>query len=627
MPSNLELARPWIFNWAKIVLLLIVFSTLVSANQVLADVPTCTVPDKITTFAEKFNVLNYESAISVAPAEDDGIIIAGTTIPPGMMEDADIFITKLNKSGNNVWTKIIQGGPGQAEDEAVKVIKTNPGYLLVGYTLSTATDGDERVLLVKFDEAGNKNWSVILGAGSLNRPVAVTQTSDGGYAVLAQQRLSEEGDLYSQVLYKVNSSGSKQWSKVITSDISSSFYAVADTNDGGIIITATAAINNYGRQSTSFSGLIKLDKNGNIEWSKIMETIPQTLPTTTGTYEDWRWSPAIFKAVEQTSDGSYLAAGQIYSALLTDTNAVGYTSSDLFVTKLDKNGKHKWTESFDFGGIETGLGIIKLNDGYLIFGEHASAQLEKKYILLKINLSGARQWHKLIGSLETGDYAKTSAGGYVVAGVKDNDPYVLKLNSYGDCHENCSLVSTTKVTRHDWTQYVLISRAAPDMKTDSSNSANYNLNISSTTIHPEQICNLEDTSSVPVCLVNKKLKHPNPNHPKTWIAIKYEQTTEIDLTSAKSIKVNDYLQPVFDEVFNNSVKIKDEMIGGLLDYVANRKITRQDVRSVKQLLIAQGFALIDTNGKKQITMSGNGLTLVITFNVNRKDSALIEVTY
>lgn len=694
----------------------------VSALPVLAknSVPQCVMPKKIKTFVNKFNIPSYyKNAVSLAKADNNGVAIAGTIMSKEEIKDSDMFVSRLDESGNNLWTKIVKG-PGQAEDEAVKIISVSSGYLLVGYSVSTETN-TERVLLAKLSAAGNKEWSVIFGAGSLNRPLSLAQTANGDYAVLTRRRISDEGDANDLVLYRLNSSGNMKWSiNLGYTDITESLYSLAKTSDNGLILTANAKIKNYAGRWSSFSSLTKLDKDGNEQWSKILETIPKSYWSISG-YQKMHFSPANFTAVIETDDG-YLATGQIGSNLLTDSTFKNLSQADIFVTKVDKNGKHKWTEGFDLGGAEKGLGITKTSDGgYLIFGEYAKILTNQKMVLLKISSSGGYEWNKILSrSSEAGDFAKADDKGYFAGGVYDDDFQIFKLNAFGDIHNNCSLVGSLETKMTDWTRYVLISKADASIAKNNSASQDYGLNTPLTSINSKNVCTLGEAVStktaekmhgdillqtekngqawyvnasnlmkyylgkpkriyeifqallpkdknnnlyykspknnktyyitsaktayntvkqtgapisnrnlamIPACLPKLTTKHQDPNHPKTWIEINYEKISSIKLTLTKSKKANKYLLPALNEVFDGKVKIKDEMAGGLIDYQAYRKITKKDVKAVQKNLETRGFHLIDKNGVKQITMAGNSLTLVITFNVNSENSALIEVTY
>jgi len=154
--------------------------------------------------------------------------------------------------------------------------------------------------------------------------------------------------------------------------------------------------------------------------------------------------------IEQTKDGGYIVVGRTYS---NDGDVSGnHGTDDLWIVKIDKNGKIQWEECI--GGTETdgGWSVKQTADGgYVVagyaFGESKDGNVEYDLLLVKLDETGKIQWQRSYGGSGY-DYAmsvqQTRDGGYIVAGstnsndrdVSENhglfDYWVLKLDSDGN---------------------------------------------------------------------------------------------------------------------------------------------------------------------------------------------------
>jgi hypothetical protein len=98
----------------------------------------------------------------------------------------------------------------------------------------------------------------------------------------------------------------------------------------------------------SYDGyLVKTDSNGNIEWQK----------TSGGTSDDY------FADVEQTGDGGYIVIGSNRSYNI-------YGAKNFWMLKFDKNGKEKWSVSYEDSSnvyIPSKIRITK-DGGFIVIG-------------------------------------------------------------------------------------------------------------------------------------------------------------------------------------------------------------------------------------------------------------------
>ena len=116
-------------------------------------------------------------------------------------------------------------------------------------------------------------------------------------------------------------------------------YYIQQTNDNGYIITGQAInfIAGYGVDAY----LVKIDSNGNLQWSKTYGSIDNEKAM----------------CVQQTNDGGYIICGNIMHS----------TSSDGFLIKTNANGDTIWTKTY----INEYLSSVRQtsNGGYIICGQ------------------------------------------------------------------------------------------------------------------------------------------------------------------------------------------------------------------------------------------------------------------
>ena len=135
---------------------------------------------------------------------DSGYIICGSYNYGG--NTSDILVTKIDFSGNVVWTKTYGG---IWSDDALSIEVTHDGgYILAGYTSSYGgliPNDYDCALLFKIDSSGNLIWSQILELGGIDIACSVKETFDHGFIVTGYS----SGSMF---LAKTDSLGAVTWS-------------------------------------------------------------------------------------------------------------------------------------------------------------------------------------------------------------------------------------------------------------------------------------------------------------------------------------------------------------------------------------------------------------------------------
>lgn len=114
--------------------------------------------------------------------------------------------------------------------------------------------------------------------------------------------------------------------------------------------------------------------------------------------------------------------------------------------------------------------------------------------------------------------------------------------------------------------------------------------------------------------------------PRTWPQINYEKAIPADLIDDKSRTIHNELLPILNQLYNNQVKMTDNMNGAMLSYIFDRVITKDDMTAVKNYLAGLGYKTQD-EGNYQLTMYKVGYFLNLTFSINNNYKAFLNVTY
>jgi len=197
--------------------------------------------------------------MSVEQTMDDGFILVGHTLSFGAGY-YDIYMVKTDAFGNEEWHQTFGG---TEEDFGYSVLQTSEGgYIVLGFTVSFGS-GNKDVWLIKTDSQGNMEWDKTFGGSASDVGIDIKETTDGGYIITGYTESNSNG-LYDVLLIKTDSNGNEIWSKNIGDGNYESGSSVAQTHDGGYIITGYTI--SYGNGAKDI-WLVKTDNAGNEEWN------------------------------------------------------------------------------------------------------------------------------------------------------------------------------------------------------------------------------------------------------------------------------------------------------------------------------------------------------------------------
>ncbi len=233
----------------------------------------------------------------------------------------DVFIAKYNSAGNVMWTKRIAGTSNERADCITTDLNNN--IFITGNFSSTAMSdgvntlnntGVSSMFLIKYDAAGNYNWSKKWSGSSLNRGVGVVTDSSGNVVCVGN-------------------------------------YGDTTINFDGIILNC----------SYVNSALVKYNNNGTIIWAK--------------TCSDGKYSATSIAIDSQGS--TYLSGTSICpSILFGNTVMINSGSDDCTLAKYDPNGNEVWGKMVGGSSFENGIKtVLDQNNNVFLLGSYLSSSI------------------------------------------------------------------------------------------------------------------------------------------------------------------------------------------------------------------------------------------------------------
>lgn len=399
------------------------------------------IPD--TAWTRSFGGSRQDHAFAVDNTTDGGCVLAGFTNSNNKdvhgkhdtnMHIADIWVVRLDSKGDTIWTKAIGGSN---DDYCHSVFETSDGdFFVAGFSESSDYDvpsnqGSSDWYLIKLDKQGKIIWSKSLGGSSGENPMDAIESADGNYFIVGYSN-SNDGDIpfnrgsLDALVVKMNKNGIIKWIKTFGGSKTDKATSVFATQDGGVIIagyTESSNGNIPNNKGKNDFWVIKLNNNGNIDWSK----------TFGGSQNDYAQS------VLQLPDGNYIVAGSSGS---NDGDFCNSSDNGLWVLKLTSTGDAIWIKSFSESGaasiiqtVDGGFAMIsssKSNDLDIPIGNQAYPN----YRLLKIDSAGSLQWAKSYGGSHLDvctDVVQLNNYGLLITGfAQSKDGYVWDNNGETD---------------------------------------------------------------------------------------------------------------------------------------------------------------------------------------------------
>jgi len=362
-----------------------------------------------------------------------------------------IYLENIDLNDNVLWGKYFSSSEGAGCRKIVKVDENN--FYILGITSHGGGDvtynpyeNTVNIWVIKIDSSGNKLWDKVIGGTGGDYPQDIAVSTDGGVVVSATfgsyyggpyvGDASKYYGFWDMWVVKLNKDdGHIEWDYTLGSSEYEFCHTSVTTSDGGCIaggVVASASDGNVAciDESGQFIGqgvVLKLNAQGEQEWQKCYGSSDED---------------AVFYILE-TADG-YVVVGTSRGED-QDLEDAGYhlgydhlgnKEDDIWVFKIDKQGNLLWSKCFGGTSREYPCKLFQTIDGEIVvFGQTESYDGDaiRKYNdeyfenydiwMLKLSAQGDLLWQRCIGN--RGDQEI-----YDGIAMLDDNNYIIAANSY-----------------------------------------------------------------------------------------------------------------------------------------------------------------------------------------------------
>ena len=361
---------------------------------------------------KSFGISKNDNSHKLIQTSDGGYLTVGSTRGKDSSTSKklfdDILVCKMNKDGEQLWTKTYGGKEG--EDVINSVIETDDkSLMLIGKTNSIDFEenlkGDYDLLLMKLDEQGDLIWKKNYGGSNYDIGIDIDKDKEGNF-YLGGYTGSVDGDIISTKgksefwALKVNDLGEIIWTQTYGRDKDEVLTDMQLSMDGGLLLYGssnsvdTIYIGDPGNEfkDKNHAWVVKTDKEGKHIWDF------QYTHETDNPYN-----------LIENSKGEVIING--YSVLIKNYPWIKrYT----WLCKLSIDGQLIWYNRFQEND-EYPMGMeLDINGNiYLIADVNTGSS---NYILMtKYSKEGNKSWYKKITSIRgVGGTTKTYDNGFAV---------------------------------------------------------------------------------------------------------------------------------------------------------------------------------------------------------------------
>ncbi len=274
-----------------------------------------------------------DGARSVLITTDSCIVMAGYTDSFGHGNNHDFWLIKTDDTGNEIWNRTYGGYGSEAGFSVCQT--TDDGFIMTGYTYSFGAGAND-IWLIKTDPSGYEIWNKTFGGSEGEYGMSVQQTTDQGFIIAGSTSSFGAGE-DDGWLIKINADGNELWNITVGGEYNDWFGSVAQSCDGGYIITGDTASFSTGSYDAWF---VKTDKSGNSQWQTVLGD---------AFFDETGYS------VQEMMDGGFIATGSI-----TSHNT---SLSDIWVRKLNASGSEQWYLIVQGAQKDCGYSVHPTKDG------------------------------------------------------------------------------------------------------------------------------------------------------------------------------------------------------------------------------------------------------------------------
>lgn len=343
------------------------------------------ITDVKSNYIKFFGGSSMDIFSDIAPCKDGGFVCVGySQSSDGDLKGADKdwaghpIIVKYSAAGEQAWS-YITGGDGEINITSITELK-DESIVAVGSTIATDTDAPVHTsgtssIIIRLDKNGELIWMYSFPGDeetSGDFASSVAATPDGGFVVGGKASTNAgffTGD-YGKIkayVFKFDKNCNIKWRRILSGSLSNNFKAVDVSENGDVYALCVTASNDgdfsnliKGVKLTTNSVLVKLNKNGELQWSKKLDG--------TGNSE--------FLAVQALDDGCIIGGNYTVYRRADGIFGVSYGKSDIYLIRYNENGDVNWARSFGGSGTDYITGITQIDGGFALAGRTESADYD-----------------------------------------------------------------------------------------------------------------------------------------------------------------------------------------------------------------------------------------------------------
>jgi hypothetical protein len=356
------------------------------------------------------------------------------------------------------WTRLLGTS---AEEYAAAVTADGEGGLYVAGETDGSLGGQDYNggkidgFVARYDSSGTRQWVKLLGTSDFDNVTSVATDGQGGLYVggdasggLGDQTYN--GGKIDGYIARYDSSGNRQWVRLIGTSGRDGVESVAPDGEGGLYVVGYAeeSLGEQDYNGGSRDGFVaRYDSSGDRQWVKLLGTSEYDIADT----------------VTADEQGHLYVAGHTEGDLGEESHGGGKT--DVFVARYDSSGTRQWVTLFGSSKRDYSESLTTDGRGGIYVAGSTKGNLggrdyqggERDGFVARYDSSGTRQWVRLLGTSGRDEARSVTTDGrgrlYVVGVAEGNlggqsnngsaDGFVARYDSSGN-PQRVSLVGTSK---------------------------------------------------------------------------------------------------------------------------------------------------------------------------------------
>ena len=282
------------------------------------------------------------------------------------------------------------------------------GFVMTGYKDMNWTADMGTLWIVRTDQDGNELWNRTY-TDKWSWGHSILECDDGGFLV-AGKLVTDQPQIW---LVRTDANGNHLWNRTYGGVQPAVGFVVSEViqcAEGGYAIFGSGPDSNSGNADYY---LVRTDDDGNMLWNY--------------TYNHgWMDTPAE-KGLVQCSDGGFAMVGYRRDSVWQPPY------SDVWLVRTDRDGNHVWNLTYGGSNAEFPTEILKVDSDLLVF--YASVNSEGVSKIIRVDAQGNVVSNRELENIYGLTMIRCSNGGYAIAGAKtdisneyDTDAYLARAD-------------------------------------------------------------------------------------------------------------------------------------------------------------------------------------------------------